>query len=374
MTQTNIAILGGGIAGLCSAIALDKKNFRITVYERNSELKYPGAGLVLWPNVIHILDKLHLLNDVKSKAWSLNKMQRYTETGEFLSEIELKQFAVKTTETNYAISRKCLHAILINKLLQLKIEVQFNHCVSKIESCEKNTTKVFFDNGQQIKADIIIGADGRMNSIARKYVTGDNKPIYQNYVNWVGLIEANTNLYFENNILDYWGCGERFGIVPLSANSAYWAGCKAMPEAMGNPESGNKNKLLTIFKHWPEKIAKIIEQTPTEHIKRIEVYDHDPLSKWYRDNVCLIGDAAHAALPTSGQGACQAIEDAYFLAEYLEHENSRIKPDFQSAYEQFYNARFDTTTTIIQNARHFASSLFNTDPKFCAARNEKARH
>jgi len=71
MTQTKIAILGGGIAGLCSAIALDKKNFRITVYERNSELKYPGAGLVLWQNVIHILDKLHLLNDLKSKPWSL---------------------------------------------------------------------------------------------------------------------------------------------------------------------------------------------------------------------------------------------------------------------------------------------------------------
>jgi 2-polyprenyl-6-methoxyphenol hydroxylase-like FAD-dependent oxidoreductase len=375
MSQIKIAILGAGIAGLSCAIALKQKGFNVTVYERSPEPKNLGAGLVLWPNAIHILDKLELLSEIQSLGFTLDKMQRFTEFAEFLNEIDLKQLDTKTHYANYSISRKSLQNILINKIQQLNINIKFNHNISNIEEHKNKSAVVYFDNGDKLNAHIIIGADGRMKSIARKYVSGNNKPIYQDYVNWVGLIEKDSNINFKNNIVDYWGCGERFGIVPLSNHSAYWAGCKAMPEGMGEPIIGNKKTLLSIFKDWPDEIASIIKHTPDQHIKRIEVYDQDPIPNWYRNNVCLIGDAAHAALPSSGQGACQAIEDAYILAECLQQaENIQSVTNYQSVFEQFTNTRYKTTTNIIENARDFTRSLFNTNPEFCKNRNRNAKH
>lgn len=371
--KTTIAILGAGIAGLFSAIALHRKGFKVTLYERNSKPRDIGAGLVLWPNATYILDKLELLNDIKSIAYSLDKMQRFTESGEFLNEINLKNLELKTGHTNYAVTRKSLQTILINNLQAANIKLNFDYQVTKIKLQSDNKAVVHFQNNKIINADIIIGADGRMNSISRKYVTGNNQPIYQGYVNWVGLFRGNSDFNFEKHIMDYWGCGERFGIVPLSKHSAYWAGCKALPEGLGTPEIGNKKRLLAIFKHWPDNILSLIEHCRDEDIKRIEVYDHNPITRWHQDNVCLIGDAAHAALPTSGQGACQAIEDAYYLAECLSSQGSHLKTRNQLAFEQFYKLRSKTTANIIENARDFARSLFNTDPKFCATRNRKAR-
>jgi len=373
MKKLNIAILGAGIGGLCSAIAFNRKSFKVTLFERYSKPQNIGAGLVLWPNANLILDKFNLLDDIKAAGYSLNKMQRVTESGEFLNEIDLSQLNPKSGYNNFAITRKDLQDILINKLVKNNITIQFNHRVITIDTQSKNNAVVHFENGKQMNADIIIGADGRMNSIARYYVTGNNKPIYQGYVNWVGLIDKNSGIKFNKTIFDYWGCGERFGIVPLSGNSAYWAGCKAMQQGLGEPAIGNKNTLLSLFKNWPGDIKSIIEQSAETEIKRIEVFDHDPIPHWHRNNVCLIGDAAHAPLPTSGQGACQAIEDGYYLAKCLEEIDFNSITNIQLAFEQFHEIRSEITSSIVQNARHFTRSLFNTDPKFCEARNEKAK-
>jgi len=385
MAHTNIAILGAGIAGLCCALALNKmskKKFTIILYERSPKPKNLGAGLVLWPNAVDILNKLDLKNVLVAHGYSLEKMQRFTDTGEFLNEIDLT--TISTKHTNYAISRTTLQQIFLGKLNQLNVKILYGYNVVDIKSQTNSSPIIHFENGKQLNSDIIIGADGRMNSISKKYVTGSNKPIYQRYVNWVGRIESNSNIHFQNNIMDYWGCGERFGIVPLSSNSAYWAGCKVMPAGLGTPKIGNKKTLHNIFKHWPDNIRNIIEQTSDKNINRIEVYDHNPSTSWYRDNLCLIGDAAHAAAPTSGQGACQAIEDGYYLAECLDNnfeyklqyklaKRNNLTQRIQQSFKQFYTLRSEITHDIIKSARQLNHSIFNTDLEYCKTRNQQAR-
>jgi len=100
------------------------------------------------------------------------------------------------------------------------------------------------------------------------------------------------------------------------------------------------------------------------------VHDHDPIQTWHKHNLIVIGDAAHASLSTSGQGACQALEDAWHLANCL-NDNPY---DLQRAFVGFTEMRFEKTTGIIMAARGFASSLFNRDEKFCMARNESSRN
>jgi 2-polyprenyl-6-methoxyphenol hydroxylase-like FAD-dependent oxidoreductase len=99
------------------------------------------------------------------------------------------------------------------------------------------------------------------------------------------------------------------------------------------------------------------------------VHDHDPIKVWHKDNVVLLGDAAHSALPTSGQGACQALEDAWHLAKYLADSANTIDQAF-ALYTQIRQAK---TTAITMGGRALATSIFNPDSKACKYRDEKSK-
>jgi 2-polyprenyl-6-methoxyphenol hydroxylase-like FAD-dependent oxidoreductase len=164
--------------------------------------------------------------------------------------------------------------------------------------------------------------------------------------------------------------GERFGIVPVTKRKAYWAGGVASDDIGPRNHAEYKTELGSIFSDWPQPVQMIIDRTPVERINKIYVHDHNPIQTWHRHNLILIGDAAHAPLPTSGQGACQALEDAWHLTNCL----NECSNDIQRAFVKFTETRFEKTTGIIMAARGFAASLFNQDEEFCMVRNEKSRN
>ena len=365
---SKIVILGAGVGGITTAIALRQKGFKnITIYERRKVTTTIGAGLVLWSNATKILHKLELMSDIEKVGGKLEQMQRWSKNEEFLGAIDINNINRNINSTSYSISRVDLQKILLRKAEELKIPIHYNHNALKLLS-KKNGTVIIFENGFTINADVIIGADGRMNSIARQYVNGNNAPIYQNFVNWIGILESDEPIFLENHVLDFWGCGERFGIVPINKYRGYWAGGKSLPQNSSIKEMDHKAQLLKIFSSWPSKIKEIIDLTLEENIKYIEVFDHTPIPKWYKNNVCLLGDSAHAALPTSGQGACQAIEDAWHFASILEKSET-----LEIAFSEFQKIRFEKTTTITMAGRDLAKSLFNENSMFCKQRNESAK-
>lgn len=94
------------------------------------------------------------------------------------------------------------------------------------------------------------------------------------------------------------------------------------------------------------------------------MHDHEPINEWHRNNVVLLGDAAHSPLSTSGQGACQALEDAWHLTKCLK-ENIN---DISKAFTQFTELRKSKTSGITIAGRQLALSLFNQDEEFCKSR------
>lgn len=367
--KSKIAVIGGGIGGLTTAIALQQKGFtNIVIYERRAEKQSIGAGFVIWANASWVLDKLGLLDNVKLFGGRLNQMQRWSQDGDYLGGINITQIDEKIGFPSYAVSKSELQSFLQQKVTELRIGLQNNSTVKSIEDTGTGNSFLRLDDDSTIQVDIIIGADGRMNSIAKKYVQSSNVPIYQNYINWVGILETDNALPTDNNVLDYWGCGERFGIVPISKNKAYWAGCKALPLNSINTETTNQGELLKMFQHWSPLIKTTLEQTKETNIKRIPIFDHNPNPVWFKNNVCLLGDSAHASLPTSGQGACQAIEDAWHLTKQLSTFET-----LSEAFEAYKNLRFEKTTVITLSGRDFAKSLFNTNYDYCLERNRKAK-
>jgi len=365
-----ISILGAGVGGLASAIALKQKGFDVDLYERDPAIRNIGAGIVCWPNASFVLEAFGLLDGIERVSGKPGSMDRISHSGEPLGSLDIGQINRLMGYDSYSILRRDLMALLASRVRELGIAIHFSHELTGFETVESGKVLATFGNGKKILSSVLVGADGRMNSVARKFICSDNKPVFQNFINWIGVFEGKKKVFDDFSVKDFWGVGERFGIVPVNATTAYWAGGVAATEIGTRDPEHYKTELLSLFEDWPNPIPEIIRNTPRDAINKIYVHDHNPVEAWHRDNVLMIGDAAHAPLPTSGQGACQALEDAWHLANLLEQGHANIAETFSD----FVKLRHSKTTGIIMGGRHLASSLFNTDPDYCRQRNENSMH
>lgn len=358
----HIAILGGGVAGVASAIALRLKGHDVTVYERRETDTNIGAGIVVWPNAAFVLDRFGILDDIAAVAGRPRTMRRLSRGGADLGALDIGLIDERMGYPSLSILRSDFQRILLARLQSLGVAVRYGRNVVRIEP----GAVVHFDDGVTVTADLVVGADGRMASCARRYVTGDNTPVYQGFINWIGVCEG---AFDADTISDYWGRGERFGIVPVGRDKAYWAGGAVQATIGACDPDAYLDELLRIFSDWPEPVRRVIAGTPAARINKIHVHDHDPVPTWHRDNLVMIGDAAHAALPTSGQGACQALEDAWHLANCLDAHPG----DLDQALGAFTALRFQKTAGIALAGRGLAASLFNRDEAFCRERDRASQ-
>ena len=359
----HIAILGGGVAGVASAIALKLKGHDVTVHERRTGDANIGAGIVVWPNAAFVLARFGILDDLAAASGRPRAMRRVSRAGADLGALDIGLIEARMGYPSLSVLRSDFQRILSARLQALGVAVRYGRNVAHIEP----GAVVHFDDGTTLTADLVVGADGRMASCARRYVTGGNTPIYQGFINWIGVCEGEFDV---DTISDYWGTGARFGIVPVARDKAYWAGGAAQATIGARDPDAYRDELQRLFADWPEPVRRIVATTPAARINKIYVHDHDPVPTWHRDNLVMIGDAAHAALPTSGQGACQALEDAWHLANCIDAHPG----DVGQALQAFTALRFQKTAGITMAGRGLAASLFNRDEAFCRERDRASRH
>ncbi len=254
---------------------------------------------------------------------------RYDEAGNALGGVDIALLDRTMGYPTQTVLRRDLQAVLLKHAARAGIPVEFGHRAAAIDLDAHGRAVAHFENGVSIRPDLLIGADGRMDSVARKFVAGDNTPIYQGFVNWIGVAQGQSALVDDIAIQDFWGAGTRFGCVAIRTDLLYWAAAQARPLPGETSTSEIRKEIEDLFAGWPEPVARIIQATPAHAIRLIAVHDLEPLHTWSRANVLLIGDAAHAPLPTSGQGACQALEDAWHLARCLEGAGGSLDEVFQ---------------------------------------------
>lgn len=365
-----VAILGGGVAGLCCGIALLKKGCNVAIYEMRNGLSTIGAGAVIWPKAVNILDKLGLLDEVQELGGAPTSMYRLSSSGEELGILDIELLNKQAGQNSISITRYDLVSTLTRHFINKGGLINYDSGACEIIRSKKSAqATVILRSGLAISPDMIIGAEGRMNSPSRHYVLGHNLPVFQYFLNWVGVATVPHAVIDKNTILDFWGIGSRFGIVPISENTVYWAGGIACEkEGPKNPEL-YKKELKDIFSQWSDAVSHVIEGSSMNLINKIYLYDHDPQTNWYRDNVILVGDSAHASLPTSGQGVSMAIEDAWALAKLVEPSTCKLERTFQA----FTGERQHKTREVITTGRRLARQIFNTDPEYCVERNNNSK-
>lgn len=364
-----IGILGGGIAGLSVALTLRKQGYNPRVYERRAVPATMGAGVTLWPNASFVLEKLGLQQDIEAIGGRPLIVRRQDAAGNELGGLDIGLLDRTMGYPTYTVLRRHLQEVLLDHAARAGIPVEFGCRAVDIELDAHGRAVAHFENGASIRPDLLIGADGRMESVARRFVTGDNTPIYQGFVNWIGVAQGPHALVDDISIQDFWGVGERFGCVAIRPDLVYWAAAQARPLNEAPPALDTHKEVENLFAQWPEPVSGIIRATPKNAIRLIAVHDLEPLHTWSRANVLLVGDAAHAPLPTSGQGACQALEDAWHLARCLNGANGGLEQIFQA----FQKIRAPKTERLAEQGRLFARGLFATDPETCRIRNERAK-
>lgn len=184
-----------------------------------------------------------------------------------------------------------------------------------------------------------------MRSQVRASLFGSQPPTYRNFKTWRGLTDYVPSQYRPGYIQEFLGGGKGFGFMMLGQGKLYWYAAATAPEAQPDAAIGRKAELEDIYKNWFPAIPELIAATNEADILTTDLYDRLPQMPWSCQTVTLLGDAAHPMLPTMGQGASTALEDAYVVARCLSEE-----PDAVKAFQSYESQRFDRTKSIVEQS------------------------
>ncbi|WP_256006737.1 FAD-dependent monooxygenase [Pedobacter deserti] len=346
-----VSIIGAGIAGLGTAIALKKAGIDIEIFEAGATISPAGAGLGLAPNAVKALEKLGIADQVLPCGIQLPYFNIFSSKGKHLAVNRSTEIQSRYGLDNFAIHRDALHRCLLEELGHCEI-----HTSKKLTDLvqDKNQVSMSFSDGSRHSSDYVIAADG-IYSKARKILNPGATLRYAGYTCWRGLADG-TGINAQG-ASETWGSAGRFGIVPLKQDQIYWFACANAKQNDPEMKTVTTSDLISRFKGYHKPIEKILDQTPDTALLHNDIYDVKPLTRFAYGRVLLVGDAAHAATPNMGQGACQALEDAAVLLDEL--QNSR---DIAATFVRFENRRLARTKMIIEQSRKIGAAAQLTNP------------
>ena len=334
-----VLIIGAGIAGLTTAIALQQKGIDFLVFEAVPEIKPVGAGISLAANAMLVLQKLGISEEVKRNGHSILSMAVQDENGKRISFVDSQKFKAHRGMENVAIHRGELHRILISHIDQSKIIT--NKRAAGFVECHDHVS-VSFEDGSTCVGSAVIVADG-IHSVFRKKLIPNSLPRYSGYTCWRGIVKNIWNL--SQSAVEIWGAAGRFGFAPIGNNQVYWFACKNAQSKDANMMRWNTETLAVNFQSFAQPVSTMIRNTPASELIWSDISDLEPPDQLAFGKVVLIGDAGHATTPNLGQGACMGIEDALVISEELAKTNS-----VEIAFQTFEQKRLRRTCFIVNTS------------------------
>ena len=331
--QPRIVVVGGGIAGLCAAIAFARLECRVDIFESSETLDEVGAGLQLSPNVTRLLEALgiaELLPQIMVEPPNLSLLSG-TDL-RTLCTIPAGTFARNRWHAPYGV----VHRADLQKLLADTVignpscRLHLGKTVSAVSE-EELTTKLSAEiDGEP---DLIVGADGVWSSL-RKLAPGGGQAVFSGSVAWRGLAQPgemavvekpeNVNAFLASNMhlvvypLGHRGMVNAVAVTPGTLTGKSW------------DARGDAGKLNSLFANWNEGVLSALDRIEWRQWPLFEIRN---TCFSVGSKTVLIGDAAHAMTPHAAQGAAMAIEDACALAACFDAvggETDKVLPMFQA--------------------------------------------
>ncbi|KAF1361338.1 putative salicylate hydroxylase [Lizonia empirigonia] len=368
--RLNVAVIGGGIGGMSTAIALRRAGHDVTIYERNDFAGEAGASVSCAANGTRWLHEWGV--DVqKGDPVVLKKLiNRDWKTGEPVSVYNLDDYEERWGHVYNMFHRQQMHKMLMECALQEEgdgtpARLIVNHPCSNIDL---ETGTIEFKNGKKCQHDLIIGADG-IGSVTRKIIglNPEKRPAESS------CLHANvlTKTAREHGLVDY----------SLNSSLEYWGGQEGKwDKIVLSPCNGGD--LLSYYCFFPASVASYIDHTwgradlPVEEllapypeldaqvkahlaigieIQPWRLWVHQPYPYLVKNNFALIGDAGHPMMPHQSQGACMAVEDAAALG--ILFNKDYFTGDINEALAVYEKIRLPRVTKVQASAAKAASNI-----------------
>ncbi|MFB6329019.1 FAD-dependent urate hydroxylase HpxO [Acinetobacter variabilis] len=340
-----ITIIGAGMGGLTTGIALKKFGHKVTIYEQAEKILPVGAAISLWSNGVKCLNYLGLTEQVAKLGGQMDQLA-YIDglTGDTMTQFSLLPLIEEVGQRPYPVARADLQNMLMDEFG--REDIQLGKKMVELQEQEDGVLVKFAD-GTEIKTDLLIGADGT-HSITRTYVLGEQVARrYAGYVNWNGLVEISEKLTPADQWTTFVGQGKRVSLMPVADGKFYFFFDVPLQVGLENNRAEYKTLLKQYFEGWCAPVRHLIDALDEQKTNRVEIHDIEPFAQFYKGRVVIVGDAAHSTTPDIGQGGCQAMEDAIYLARSLQINTLGL----EDALKRYQNKRNERANELVLRAR-----------------------
>lgn len=364
----NVAIVGGGIGGAALARSLDLLGIRYHLFERAAAFGEVGAGVQVTPNAVKVLDALGLSPDLAATGFLPDAMVGWNwQTGEELFRTPLREVCPRVFGADfYHVHRADLHAMLAKDIAPER--VTFGLACTGLRQ-QAGRTIVCFDDGKEYAADLVVGADG-VRSAIRAALRGQEPASYTGHMCWRALVPvADHPLPFVTPTSSFW-MGPNSHVVTYYVKGGAMVNIVAVHESASWVEESwtaksDPQELLDAYAGWHDDLLNLFKLTPPEQVYKWGLFDRDPMPRWSQGGATLLGDAAHPMLPFLSQGAAMAIEDAYVLAQALDHFGT---DELDAALDAYEEERRPRTARVQLEARERGRTYHLSSPEELRAR------
>lgn len=315
MTSKHAVVVGGGIAGLATAAALQRGSWQVTLVERQSALSEVGAGITLWPNALRALDALGLGGRIRERGLAQSSGGIRDSRGRWLSRTDTAALVARYGDGVVVVER----AELLDALQEACGEVDIRTSTEVTAADGEGTVTIASSGsdgncaGEVLRGDVVIGADGVWSAVrAALWPHATVRSTDTLAARLVGRLVGSSEVAGG----EIWnGGGDYAGVAPLPDGRLY--AYLAVPVAA--EPNGEVDWWQQRFAEWPFPLPQVLADAESSQLLLNELYELTPLDTLVRGRIALVGDAAHAMTPNLGQGACQALEDAVELSAVLDH-------------------------------------------------------
>jgi 2-polyprenyl-6-methoxyphenol hydroxylase-like FAD-dependent oxidoreductase len=363
-------VVGAGIGGLASALALRGAGWSVSVLERADEFRPAGAALVLWPNAVRALRALRVAEPVLARAVPNGLMLGRRPDGRVLTRVDLGALAEQLGEPVVTVHRGDLHDALLTAVgpvpVHTGVEVtdlapgaDGRPTVRAIDRTGGGSGRGSGRPGAEVSwaADLVVAADG-VHSALRSQLASSCRVLTADCVAWRAVVPSERAPVLDAGG-ETLGVGRRFGCASLGPRGVYWYATLPGPVRDESPDV-QLDRLRAVLRDWHPPIPALLAGTEPADLLHHPVQELWPLPRQLHRRVgagaaVLVGDAAHAMTPNLGQGACLALEDAATLGAVLPAVGPG--PDLATALERYHELRYRRVARLSRLSRRTGRAL-----------------